>query len=59
MLAVVDMMLDEEIPRDRPALLLKQFSEIGAECDPRRVLYPLRVTSPSIAAPVGTRERSR
>jgi hypothetical protein len=41
MLAVTDMMLDEEVPRDRLALLLKHFSQIKDERDPWRVLYPL------------------
>lgn len=41
MLAVVDTMPDEEVPRDRLALLLKHFSEIGDEREPWRVLYPL------------------
>ncbi|HEX4042179.1 MAG TPA: transposase family protein [Xanthobacteraceae bacterium] len=34
-------MLDEEVPRDRLALLLKHFSQIKDERDPWRVLYPL------------------
>jgi predicted transposase YbfD/YdcC len=41
MLAVVDTVLDEEVPRDRLALLLKHFSELKDDRDPRRVLYPL------------------
>jgi predicted transposase YbfD/YdcC len=42
MLAVVDTIFDEEVPRDRLALLLKHFSEIRDEREPWRVLYPLR-----------------
>ncbi|MGH9617543.1 MAG: transposase family protein [Acidobacteriaceae bacterium] len=41
MLAVIDTVLDEEVPRDRLSLLLKHFSEIKDERDPWRVLYPL------------------
>jgi predicted transposase YbfD/YdcC len=42
MLVVVDAILDEEMPRDRLALLLKHFSEIKDEREPWRVAYPLR-----------------
>jgi len=41
MLAVADWDLDEEIPRDRLALLLQHFSKIEDEREPWRVLYPL------------------
>jgi len=41
MLAVADTTLDEEVPRDRLALLLKHFSEIKDDREPWRVLYPL------------------
>ena len=42
MLAIADTLLDEEVPRDRLALLLKHFSQIKDEREPQRVLYPLR-----------------
>ncbi len=41
MLAVSETMLDEEVPRDRLALLLKHFSAIKDEREPWRVVYPL------------------
>jgi predicted transposase YbfD/YdcC len=41
MLAVADTLLDEEVPRDRLALLLKHFAGIEDEREPWRVLYPL------------------
>jgi predicted transposase YbfD/YdcC len=42
MLAVTDLALDEEVPRDRLALLLEHFSEIPDEREPWRVAFPLR-----------------
>src|SRR5579885_873276 len=46
---------DEDMPRDRLALLLKHFSEIEDDREPHRVAYPLAevlllVTSATIAA---------
>lgn len=41
MAAAVVMMGDEEVPRDRLALLLDHFSEIKDEREPWRVAYPL------------------
>jgi len=41
MLAVAETILDDETPRDRLALLLKHFSDLGDEREPWRVLYPL------------------
>ena len=41
MLALSETMLDEEVPRDRLALLLKHFSAIKDEREPWRVVYPL------------------
>jgi predicted transposase YbfD/YdcC len=41
MAALALTILDEEIPRDRLALLLEHFSEIEDEREPWRVLYPL------------------
>lgn len=41
MTAIALTILDEEVPRDRLALLLAHFSEIEDEREPWRVLYPL------------------
>jgi predicted transposase YbfD/YdcC len=41
MLAIIDRVLEDEVPRDRLALLLKHFSEIPDEREPWRVLFPL------------------
>jgi predicted transposase YbfD/YdcC len=41
MAAIALTILDEEVPRDRLALLLEHFSEIEDEREPWRVLYPL------------------
>jgi predicted transposase YbfD/YdcC len=41
MAAVAELLLDEEMPRDRLALLLAHFSAIEDEREPWRVLYPL------------------
>ncbi len=53
--AVGDAVVDEEMPRARVALLLQQFSELGDDREPWRVMYPLRevlllVTLASIAS---------
>jgi predicted transposase YbfD/YdcC len=41
MLSVTDVLLDQEAPRDRLALLLEHFSELPDEREAWRVLYPL------------------
>ena len=41
MMPVIDLTIDEEMPRARLALLLKQFSELGDDREPWRVMYPL------------------
>lgn len=41
MLAAADTLLDEDVPRDRLALLLEHFSELPDEREPWRVLFPL------------------
>jgi predicted transposase YbfD/YdcC len=41
MAATTLMLLDEEMPRARVALLLKHFSELGDDREPWRVAYPL------------------
>jgi len=42
MLAVIESVWEDEVPRDRVALLLKHFSELPDEREPWRVLFPLR-----------------
>jgi len=42
MLSVADLAFDEDVPRDRLALLLKHFSEVPDEREPWRVLFPMR-----------------
>ena len=43
MLAIADTLLNEDVPRDRLALLLEHFSELPDEREPWRILFPLRV----------------
>lgn len=42
MVAIADTLLNEDVPRDRLALLLEQFSELPDEREPWRILFPLR-----------------
>ena len=42
MATIAEMIRDEEVPRARVALLLEQFSELGDEREPWRVMYPLK-----------------
>jgi len=42
MLAIIDRVLEDEVPRDRLALLLKHFSALPDEREPWRVVFPLR-----------------
>jgi len=42
MLAIIESVLEDEVPRDRLALLLKHFSRLPDEREPWRVLFPLR-----------------
>jgi predicted transposase YbfD/YdcC len=42
MVAVIDTILDEELPRARLGLLLRHFSELDDEREPWRVMYPLQ-----------------
>jgi predicted transposase YbfD/YdcC len=42
MLAAIDTIMDEEVPRARLAVLLKHFSRLGDDREPWRVMYPLR-----------------
>jgi predicted transposase YbfD/YdcC len=41
MLAIIENVLEDEVPRDRLALLLKHFSELPDERESWRVLFPL------------------
>jgi hypothetical protein len=42
MVALTATILDEEVPRARVAVLLKQFSQLGDDREPWRVMYPLK-----------------
>jgi hypothetical protein len=37
----MDAIFDEEVPRARLAVLLKHFSQIDDDREPRRMVYPL------------------
>jgi predicted transposase YbfD/YdcC len=42
MAAVIDTIIEEDIPRARLSLLLEHFAELGDEREPWRVMYPLK-----------------
>jgi predicted transposase YbfD/YdcC len=42
MVAAIDTLMDEEVPRARLAVLLKHFSKLGDDREPWRVVYPLK-----------------
>jgi hypothetical protein len=43
MATVAELILDEEVPRARVALLLEHFSELEDDREPWRVMFPLQV----------------
>ena len=60
----MSMILDQEAPRARLALLLEHFSQIEDDREPWRVMYPmsevlLLLTCATIASPSRTATRAR